>query len=205
MKLLLATSNPGKVLELRHLLQSVQISILTPHDIGLKLIVPEVGKTYHENARSKALAFSEASGLTALADDSGLEVDFLDGEPGVNSARYAGEDADDRARIEKLLGKLRGVPWDKRTARFRCVIALASPDGMVDFAEGSCDGIITLAPKGASGFGYDPVFYFPEYDMTMAELPMELKNRVSHRGKAMAAALPIIERILKRPRNAWPA
>jgi len=201
-KLLLATSNRGKVREFRHLLSSSLFELTTPADLKLDLKVAENGKTYAENARLKALAFALASGLVTLADDSGLEVDVLGGEPGLQSARYAGEGGGDHARIAKLLSRLRDVPWEKRTARFRCVLAVASPDGRVGFAEGSCDGIITFEPKGDSGFGYDPVFYFPEYDRTMAELPMELKNRVSHRGKAAMAALPLIERMLKEASDA---
>jgi XTP/dITP diphosphohydrolase len=201
-KLLLATSNRGKVCEFHHLFPGSLFELVTPADLKLDLEVAENGKTYTENARLKALAFALTSGLVTLADDSGLEVDALGGEPGVHSARYAGEDAGDHARIAKLLSGLRDVPWEKRTARFRCVIAVASPDGRVGFAEGFCDGIITFEPKGDGGFGYDPVFYFPEYGRTMAELPMELKNRVSHRGKAAVAALPLIERMLKEARDA---
>jgi len=201
-KLLLATSNRGKLLEFQHLFPGSHFELVTPADLKLDLDVAESGTTYAENARLKALAFAIASGLVTLADDSGLEVDVLGGEPGIQSARYAGEGAGDRDRVAKLLSRLQDMPWEKRTAHFRCVIAVAAPNGRVDFAEGSCGGIIASEPKGASGFGYDPVFYFPEYGKTMAELPMELKNRVSHRGKAAIAALPVIERMLKEARDA---
>jgi len=201
-KLLLATSNRGKLLELQRLFPGSGFGLVTPADLNLELEVVENGMTYAENARLKALAFSRASGLITLADDSGLEVDVLGGEPGIQSARYAGEGADDRDRVAKLLTRLQDVPWEKRTAHFRCVIAVAAPNDRVDYAEGSCDGIITFEPKGASGFGYDPVFYFPEYGKTMAELSMELKNRISHRGRAAVAALPVIERMLKEASNA---
>ena len=202
MKLLLATSNRGKLLEFQHLFPGSRFELVTPTDLKLKLEVVESGTNYAENAHLKALAFARASGLITLADDSGLEVDTLGGEPGIQSARYAGEGAGDRDRVAKLLMKLKDVVWEKRTAHFRCVIAVATPTGRVDFAEGSCDGIITFEPKGASGFGYDPVFYFPDYGRTMAELPMVLKNRISHRGRAAAAALPVIERMLKEASDA---
>lgn len=190
------------MLEFQHLFLGSRFELVTPADLNLDLEVAENGITYAENAQLKALAFALASGLVTLADDSGLEVDALGGEPGVHSARYAGKDAGDRDRIAKILSKLHNVPWEKRTAHFRCVLAVAAPNGRVDFAEGSCDGIITFEPKGASGFGYDPVFYFPEYGKTMAELPVELKNRISHRGRAAVAALPVIERMLKEARDA---
>ncbi|MEW6142255.1 MAG: XTP/dITP diphosphatase [Chloroflexota bacterium] len=202
MKLLLATSNRGKLLEFQHLFPGSHFELVTPADLELDLEVAENGTTYAENASLKALAFARASGLITLADDSGLEVDALGGEPGIQSARYAGEGAGDRDRVARLLSRLQDIPWEKRTAHFRCVIAVAAPSGRVDFAEGSCNGIITFEPKGASGFGYDPVFYFPKYGKTMAELPIELKNRISHRGRAAVAALPVIERIVKEARDA---
>jgi XTP/dITP diphosphohydrolase len=124
----------------------------------------------------------------ALADDSGLEVDALGGKPGVLSARYAGKNASDTDRINHLLSQLKKVPWEERQARFRCVIAIAMPDGQVELFSGECQGIITLEPKGEEGFGYDPIFYLPQLSKTMAELPLEVKNRVSHRGKAAAKA-----------------
>jgi len=191
-RLLLATNNAGKVLEYQSLLEEVHFEIVTPAQQGLQLAVPETGRTYEENARQKAVTFARASHLLTLADDSGLEVDALNGEPGIRSSRYAGEGASDVERVTYLLGKIRGVPPEKRTARFRCVIAIAWPDGRVVFCHGSCEGVITSTPSGSQGFGYDPVFYFPELKKTMAELPMEVKNRISHRGRAAREALRIL-------------
>jgi XTP/dITP diphosphohydrolase len=153
-------------------------------EAGIDTVVGETGKTLEENARLKAVALAAESGLAALADDSGLEVDALGGEPGPLSARYAGEGATDRERVSYLLTKLRGVPWESRTARFRCVIAVATPEGRVEFCSGECPGVITLEPAGSQGFGYDPVFYLPEMGKTMAELSLSEKNQLSHRGKA---------------------
>ena len=154
-----------------------------------------MGESLEENARLKATVSAEKSQLLTLADDSGLEVDALGGEPGRLSARYAGENASDRERVSYLLARLNGVPWEKRTARFRCVIALATPDGKVEFCSGECQGSITFAPRGKHGFGYDPVFYLPELDKTMAELPPALKNQVSHRGQAARQVYQTLERL----------
>ena len=130
-----------------------------------------------------------------MADDSGLEVDALGGEPGRLSARYAGEGASDRDRINYLLTRLEGVPEEKRSARFRCVIAIATPDGKVALCSGECQGFITLAPRGEQGFGYDPIFYLPELGKTMAELPLQLKNQVSHRGRAARQVSQALEKL----------
>jgi XTP/dITP diphosphohydrolase len=184
LRLLLATNNRGKVKEYRSLLESLPVELAVPGDLGIAIDVEETGSTYEENAALKAKALAAAGGMVSLADDSGLEVDALNGEPGVRSARYAGPGANDAARLKYLLGKLVDVPWNKRTARFVCVIAVAAPGGRVELCRGACEGIITFEPKGELGFGYDPVFYFPSLDRTMAELPMAEKNRVSHRGKA---------------------
>jgi XTP/dITP diphosphohydrolase len=191
-KLLLATGNKGKLEELRVLLAGIPFDLVSPADVGLKLAVEENGKTYAANARLKARAFAKASGLLTLADDSGLEVDALSGAPGVLSSRYAGPGATDSQRVAYLLSKLESVPWEKRTARFRCMIAIASPDGEIKMCSGSCRGIIAFEPMGSNGFGYDPVFYFPRMEKTMAELPPEIKNRVSHRAKASARARKIL-------------
>ncbi|MBM4465139.1 MAG: XTP/dITP diphosphatase [Chloroflexi bacterium] len=184
MKLLIATHNPGKVKEYQALLAGLPLELTYPAQEGLDIEVTETGESFAENARLKAAAYARASGLLTLADDSGLEVDALGGEPGIHSARYAGNGASDEERYRLLLEKLPGVPWEERTARFRCVIAVATPAGQVHTAEGTCEGIIAFAPQGEHGFGYDPVFYFPEHGMTMAELPPETKNRISHRAKA---------------------
>jgi XTP/dITP diphosphohydrolase len=192
-ELLLATNNKGKVKEYRELLLGIPFELVTPARQGLKLEVAETGHSYEENARLKAEAFSRASGLLTLADDSGLEVDALHGEPGIRSSRYAGEGATDAERVEYLLAKLRDVPAEKRTAHFRCVIAIAWPEGRVEYCRGRCDGSISLAPKGDLGFGYDPIFYFPALKKTMAELPAEVKNRISHRARAAQEACQILQ------------
>lgn len=192
-KLLLATSNQGKVREYRLLLSDLPFELVTPAAEGITTVVDETGTSFEENARLKATVLAAESGLPVLADDSGLEVDTLGGEPGHLSARYAGENASDRDRVEFLLSRLKDVPWEKRTARFRCVIALATPRREVELCSGECRGYITFEPRGKHGFGYDPVFYFPELDMTMAELPLSLKNRVSHRGQAARKASEILK------------
>ena len=194
-KLLLATNNAGKVREYRSLLQGIPFELVTPKEIGISLDVEENGATYEENARLKAYALAKKSGLLTLADDSGIEVDALDGAPGVMSARYAGKNASDSERVNSLLSRLKDVPEEKRTARFYCVIAIAQPDGQVDFCDGECKGIITLEPGGKNGFGYDPIFFFPGYSKTMAELPLEIKNQISHRGRAAQKAREILNKI----------
>ena len=183
-KLLLATNNQGKVREYRSLLKNILLQLVTLAEEGITTVVDEVGESLEENARLKATALADESGLVALADDSGLEVDALDGEPGRLSARYAGEGASDRDRVNYLLSRMKDVPWEKRSARFRCVIALATPGGEAKFCSGECRGFIAFEPKGEHGFGYDPVFYLPELGKTMAELPPEIKNQISHRGRA---------------------
>lgn len=192
-KLLLATNNQGKVIEYQDLLQGINFELVTPARLGLKMDVEESGSTYQENARLKAVALAKPGGLLTLADDSGLEVDALNGEPGLRSSRYAGEGATDSQRVQYLLNKLKDVPHDKRTARFVCVIALAFPDGKVEYCRGECQGIITSSPVGEEGFGYDPIFYFPELKKTMAELPREIKNSISHRARAAQQAVKILK------------
>lgn len=195
-KLCLATTNRGKQRELRQLLAGWPGEIVTPQDLGLKLEVEESGASFAQNAAQKALAYARAAGLPALADDSGLEVDALGGEPGIYSARYAGPGAGDAQRYQKLLRALGDTPPASRTARFRCAVAIAYPDGRVGTAEGACEGQIAFAPRGDNGFGYDPVFYMPEWGQTMAELPAEIKNRISHRARAIAAARPLLNALL---------
>jgi XTP/dITP diphosphohydrolase len=196
-QLLLATNNPGKLHELLPLLAPLGIELRTPADIGLTLEVDETDDTYAGNAHRKAEAFARASGLITLADDSGLEVDALNGAPGVYSARYAGHGQTDADRRAKLIGELREVA-PPRTARFRCVIAVAQPGGAVDLFEGKCEGEIVLEERGSSGFGYDPIFFMADHGGTMAELPSELKNRISHRARAAQAALPFLQQLLGR-------
>ena len=187
-KLLLATNNQAKVREYRSLLQGIPYDLVTPAELGIVDKVEESGKSLEENARLKAKYFAERGHLLSLADDSGLEVDALGGEPGPLSARYAGEGATDKERIDYLLSRLKGVPQEKRTARFRCVIALATPEGKMRLFSGECRGFIIFEPRGEHGFGYDPIFYLPELDKTMAELPPEVKNQLSHRGEAARKA-----------------
>ena len=194
-KLLLATNNQAKVREYKSLLSGLSYELVTLVEQGITVVVDEVGESLEENARLKATVLAAKSQLLTLADDSGLEVDALGGEPGRLSARYAGENASDIERVSYLLARLNGVPQEKRTARFRCVIALATPDGEIEFCYGECQGWITFAPRGEHGFGYDPVFYLPELDKTMAELPLALKNQVSHRGKAAGQVDQILEKL----------
>jgi XTP/dITP diphosphohydrolase len=194
-KLLIATNNKGKVIELQDLLKDTGIDLITPADINLILEVEEDGTTYAENASKKATAFARASGLISLADDSGLEVDALDGAPGLYSARYhpraGANDADRRAyMIENLKDKPH--PW---TAHFHATIVIATPNQDVYIVEGNCYGKIISEERGKGGFGYDPIFLFPELNKTMAELEMEEKNRLSHRAKAVMNAIPFLKKI----------
>jgi len=188
MQLLVATNNPGKVREYADLLDGLGLELLGLAGIGLGNGVDETGQTFVENAQLKAQAYCRASRLLTLADDSGLEVEALGGAPGVHSARYAGPMASDADRIRKLLTALCSVPAEQRAARFRCVIALAWPDGRLETFEGQCEGVIAFEPQGTNGFGFDPIFYLPELGCTMAELPTEVKNRISHRARAAALA-----------------
>jgi XTP/dITP diphosphohydrolase len=188
-KLLFATRNPGKLAELSQLVGD-RLAIVALDDVS----VPEVeedGETFEDNARKKALASARAAGLPALADDSGLCVDALGGAPGVRSARYA--NGDDRARCEKLLEALGDVPDDRRGAAFRCALCLALPDGRTFLSQGECRGFIGRAPRGANGFGYDPIFELEPGGRTLAELSREEKGRLSHRGQAFRAMAPRLE------------
>ena len=196
-KLLLATNNTGKVKEFRNLLAGIPFELVTPAEIGIVMDVDETGATYRENARLKACALATQSGLLTLADDSGIEIDALNGAPGVMSARYAGENASDAERVNFLLSKLKDVPQEKRTARFYCVIAIAHPDGKVEYCDGECKGTIAFEPSGASGFGYDPVFYLPEFGKAMAELTAEIKNQISHRARAAQKAKMLLLKMVK--------
>ena len=194
-KLLLATSNIGKLKEYQVLLEGIPFKLVSLRDMGISTSVAETGATFEENAILKAEGYARLSHLLTLADDSGLEVDALGGEPGVLSSRYAGENATDEERVAYLLSRLKGVPWEKRSARFRCVIAIAKPEGGTELAEGRCEGLIALEPRGNNGFGYDPVFYIPSLGKTLAELPAATKNRYSHRGDAARKARTLLERL----------
>ncbi|MCZ2128033.1 MAG: RdgB/HAM1 family non-canonical purine NTP pyrophosphatase [Anaerolineales bacterium] len=194
-KLLLATNNSGKVVELRELLSGMNLEILTPSQINLHLDVDENGSDYRENAAKKALAFAQASGLISLADDSGLEVEALNGAPGLYSARYSPKpNADDKDRRAYLLEKLRDKPRPWR-ARFCATIAVAKPSGEIEYATGECVGEIIGEERGARGFGYDPIFLSPELGETMSEITVEEKNEISHRARALLAAKPILQKI----------
>jgi XTP/dITP diphosphohydrolase len=186
-KLLIATNNRGKLAEYLELLKDLPFELTWPEKEGLKLKVEEKTGSYQENAIAKAVTWAKATGLITLADDSGLEVDALGGAPGPVSARYGGLETD-RERYELLLKKMEGIPWPQRTARFRCVIAIAYPDGEVHTFEGVMEGLIALEPKGEHGFGYDPVFFLPELGKTVAQLTLEEKNRLSHRAQAARKA-----------------
>ena len=198
MKLLMATRNQGKFREYECLLADLELDLVDLTKAGIVAEVEETGATFEENALLKAGTYCQVSGLLTLADDSGLEVDALGGEPGVLSARYAGENASDEQRVAFLLSKLTDVPWAQRTARFRCVIAIAHSSGTLELCEGQCCGFVTFEPRGTQGFGYDPIFYIPEFDRTMAELSIDEKNRVSHRGRAAQKAHEILRRLSLR-------
>ena len=194
MKVVLASNNQKKIKEMRELLLPFGMELCTQREAGVLGEAEETGETFLENARLKARYALERTGLAAVADDSGLMVDALHGRPGVYSARYAG--GDDAAGIRRLLSELDGVPEERRTARFCSAIVCLLPDGREISAEGVCEGVITAEPSGAGGFGYDPVFFVPEAEMTFAEMPPEMKNRLSHRGRAMAAFRKKLEQAL---------
>lgn len=193
MRIILATQNQGKVKELRELLVDEGIEVLSLRDIPDWEDVEENGVTFAENAALKARETVRRTGLIALADDSGLEVDALGGEPGVYSARYAGEPKDDERNNDKLLRRLESVDKDRRTARFRCALVLVTPEGIECLTEGVVEGKIINERRGTNGFGYDPVFYVPEFGRTMAELTLAEKNRISHRAQAFRKAIPILK------------
>ncbi len=195
-KLLLATSNPGKIREYRLLLDGLGYQITTLAEERITKIIVETGDSYEENARLKASSYARLSQLITLADDSGLEVDALGGEPGVKSAYFAGEIATDDDNVKLLLTKLNGVPWERRTACFKCVIVIATSQGQTETCYGECRGIIAFEAKGKSGFGYDPVFFLPEIGKTMAELPLEVKNQISHRAHASQKACQVLRQLL---------
>lgn len=195
-KLLIATNNSGKLAEYRELLAGLPVELLSLAQADIVSEVEETGSTFEENADLKATTYARMAGMLTLADDSGLEVDALNGEPGVRSARYAGPGVSDEDRLEYLLDKLRDVPTPQRWARFRCVIAIAAPEREARLCIGVCEGVITYAAMGSNGFGYDPIFLIPELGQTMAEIPLALKNRLSHRAHAAAAARAVLEHML---------
>ena len=202
--LLLATRNLGKVGEFKRLLAGVPFDLVGLEAAGVHDDVEETGSSFEENASIKARAYASLSGMLALAEDSGLEVDALGGGPGIRSARYGGPGATDEDRVELLLEAIRDVPRESRTARFRSVIALGWPSGEVKTVSGAVEGLIALEPSGHSGFGYDPVFYLPERGRTMAELPMDEKDSISHRGEASRKALVLLQDMIEKERNTIP-
>lgn len=193
MKLLIATHNPGKIREMNEILADFGVECFDLGQAGVTEDVEETGATFAENAILKAEYYAAATQLLTLADDSGLEVDALNGAPGVYSKRYGEETPPLYAR---LMREIQDVPWVERTARFRCVVALANGGGLIGTAEGVCEGMIALEPKGGGGFGYDPVFYLPEWGQTMAELTAEEKHQISHRGRALAAIFPLLRQVV---------
>ncbi len=188
MKLVLASKNPHKLLEMQTILGRLGLEVILESQAGVDVEVEETGTTFEENALLKATAVMKASGMAAVADDSGLMVDALDGAPGVYSARYGGLDSD-AARTQLLLEHMKDVPDGQRTARFVSAIACALPDGRIVTARGTCEGVITRQPAGENGFGYDPVFYVPSLGKTFAQAAAEEKNAISHRGNALQAFL----------------
>ena len=184
-KLIFATGNENKMKEIRMILGDLDYEILSMKEAGIDADIVEDGKTFEENAIIKATAISKLSGCLVLADDSGLEVDYMDKMPGIYSARWMGEDTSYRIKNKAIIDKLEGVPDEKRTARFVCAIAAAFPDGRVVTKRGTIEGIIGYEERGENGFGYDPIFFLSEYGKTTAELSPEEKNQISHRGKAL--------------------
>jgi XTP/dITP diphosphohydrolase len=190
-KIVVATENPGKLREIKAALQGTAVEIVSLMDLSPTFPVPpeieEDGETLRENALKKARVVARLTNRLTIADDSGLEVDCLQGKPGVRSARFAGEEASDEENNRKLLQLTEGVPAARRGASFRCVIAIVDPRGKEAWVEGECRGVLGVSERGDQGFGYDPLFVLPELGKTLAELPLAVKNRVSHRGKALAA------------------
>ena len=197
-RLLVATHNEGKVTEYRELLAGINVRLVKLSDVGIRWDVEETGNSFLENAVLKATVYARASKLLTLADDSGLEVDALNGEPGVRTARFGGNGLSSVQRYRLLLQKLEAIPWPNRSARFCCVVALADSDDVITTASGTIEGRIALEPSGTAGFGYDPIFYVPEAGVTMAELPAAVKNRISHRARALAALRDRLEQVLAR-------
>ena len=191
-KIVFATTNEGKVKEIKEILKDFPIEVVSMKEMGITADIEENGATFEENSLIKARALVKLTGLPALADDSGLEVDYLNGEPGIYSARYLGRDTDYDYKNNYIIDKLSEAKGEERSARFVCVISLVLPDGREFVERGVVEGLIGYEQKGENGFGYDPIFYLPEYGKTSAELPPEEKNRISHRGKALTAMKKLI-------------
>lgn len=184
-RIIFATGNAGKMKEIKMIMEDIQIPILSMKEAGIQVDIQEDGTTFEENALIKARTIAKAANALTLADDSGLEIDYLNKEPGVYSARYMGEDTSYHIKNQNLIDRLEGVSDDKRTARFVCVIAAVFPDGREYTVRGTIEGIIGYEERGENGFGYDPIFFVPEYGCSTAELSPEIKNEISHRGKAL--------------------
>ena len=193
MKIVFASGNEGKVREIKEMLEGMEIELVSLSNYAHTPEIVEDGKSFLENALKKAKIVSESTGETVLADDSGLQVDILKGEPGIYSARYAGDEATDEENNNKLLDKLKDIPPQKRSASFFCALVLYNKDGNYDSFEGRWDGQIIDERRGNNGFGYDPIFFVQELKLTAAELPSEIKNKVSHRGQAFAKLKKILE------------
>ena len=196
-RIIFATGHEGKMKEIRLILEDLGLEILSMKEAGIQTEIREDGSGFEENAVIKARAVMELSGSIVLADDSGLEVDYLNKEPGIYSARYLGEDTSYHVKNRSLIERLEGVPDEKRTARFVCAIAAALPDGRVLTTRRTMEGIIGYEERGEGGFGYDPIFYLPEYGCSTAELSMEKKNELSHRGKALRAMKEMLREALE--------
>lgn len=191
--MIFATGNQGKIKEIKAILGDIGEEIISMKEAGIDIDIVEDGKTFEENAIIKAKAVMERTGQLVLADDSGLEVDALGGEPGIYSARYMGEDTSYEIKNRNIIERLEGVEGDARSARFVCVIAAAFPDGETVTTRGTVEGVIAKEPAGENGFGYDPIVYVPEYNMTTGQMEPEAKNAISHRGKALCAMKKILE------------
>jgi XTP/dITP diphosphohydrolase len=196
MNLIIATCNQHKVKEIKAIWPDLPLSVLSLAETPYKIKLEETGSSFLENAIQKASRVADQVEGFVLADDSGIEVDALDGQPGVFSARYAGPRATDKQNNEKLLTALEGIPWEKRMARYHCVIALIDLQKKVYLSEGICEGMIAFKTSGRRGFGYDPIFYLPEYGATMAQLPLKVKNQISHRAKALSKTRILLDRLL---------
>ncbi len=197
-RIIIATENAGKMREFRMILEDLGLEILSMKEAGVSPDIVEDGTTFAENAEIKARAVWALTGDIVLADDSGLVVDFLNGEPGIYSARYMGENTSYEIKNQNIIERVAPAPEDRRTARFVCAIAAVMPDGSVLHTEGAVEGVIAHEPAGNNGFGYDPIFYLPEYGMTSAEIPLERKNEISHRGKALEAMKLCLKEVIRK-------
>lgn len=200
-KIIFATTNENKMKEIREILADYPVEIVSMGEAGIKADIEENGKTFEENAVIKAEAIEKLTGAVVLADDSGLEIDYLHGEPGIYSARYMGEDTSYHIKNANLIKRLEGVPDEERTARFVCAVAAAFPDAETVTVRGTIEGRIGYKEEGSNGFGYDPIFYLPERGCTTAALPPDEKNAISHRGRALQLIKPVIGSYLNRGKH----